>query len=211
MNSKKTEQPHLPVPGRIKCLIFDIGNVLVFFDNNKMMEGLGNLLGEDPASLHARLFDQEWHRKFELGLVAFEDIFASFIHYRPELVGRLQDAFNQIFTPHQQMLDLLPQLGKNGFRIVLLSNTNYLHFQYLSRVFAIDEHVNASILSYQIEAAKPQAEIFNLAMQVAGVRGDQCLYTDDIAEFVGAARLTGLRAVNFSDSEAYLNDLQSIQ
>ena len=44
---------------------------------------------------------------------------------------------------------------------------------------------------------KPQPEIFQVAMERAGCRPEECFYTDDIAAYVTAARALGIDAVRF--------------
>jgi putative hydrolase of the HAD superfamily len=55
------------------------------------------------------------------------------------------------------------------------------------------------VLSYQVGALKPGPEIFQVAIQRAGCRPEECFYTDDTAAHVEAARALGIDAAQFVD------------
>ena len=50
---------------------------------------------------------------------------------------------------------------------------------------------------------KPQPEIFQAAVELAGCLPGECFYTDDIAAYIEAARRMGIDAVQF-ESRAQL-------
>jgi putative hydrolase of the HAD superfamily len=58
-------------------------------------------------------------------------------------------------------------------------------------------HFHEQILSYEVGAMKPDPRIFERAIELAGCLPEECFYTDDIAEYVEAARRMGIDAVQF--------------
>ena len=90
------------------------------------------------------------------------------------------------------------------YRLVLVSNTNALHFEMLRRNYGhLLRHFHHLVLSYEVGAMKPRPEIFRAAVERAGCRPEECFYTDDIAAFVEGARSLGIDAVQF-ESRAQL-------
>jgi HAD superfamily hydrolase (TIGR01509 family) len=84
------------------------------------------------------------------------------------------------------------------YRLVLLSNTNAIHFEGLRESHAtLLRHFHELVLSYEVKAMKPGPEIFQAAIARAGCRPEECFYTDDIAANVTAARNLGIDAVQF--------------
>jgi HAD superfamily hydrolase (TIGR01509 family) len=47
---------------------------------------------------------------------------------------------------------------------------------------------------------KPQPEIYQAAIECAGCRPEECFYTDDIPEFIEAAKRLGIDAVQFESA-----------
>lgn len=54
---------------------------------------------------------------------------------------------------------------------------------------------------------KPQAEIFKLAAQVAGVPLKQCLFVDDQSNNIKAAKSAGMDGLVFTSTEQLYKDL----
>ena len=54
-------------------------------------------------------------------------------------------------------------------------------------------HFHDLVLSYEVKAMKPQPEIYQAALDMAGCRPEECFYTDDIAAYVEGAQADGNR------------------
>jgi putative hydrolase of the HAD superfamily len=107
--------------------------------------------------------------------------------------------FTDVLIP-ESMLEGL----KRRYRLVLVSNTNALHFEMISETYAhLLRHFDDLVLSYEVRAMKPQPEIFQAAVEIAGCSPHECFYTDDIAAYIEAARRMGIDAVQF-ESRAQL-------
>jgi len=83
------------------------------------------------------------------------------------------------------------------YKLVLLSNTNAIHFEMIRENYALLRHFHERILSTRAHAMKPRREIFQAALDRCGCPPEQCFYTDDIAAYVEAARRLGIDAVQF--------------
>jgi putative hydrolase of the HAD superfamily len=69
-------------------------------------------------------------------------------------------------------------------------------------------HFHDMALSYQVQALKPRPEIFQVALERAGCRPEECFYTDDTAAHVDAARALGIDAERFVDREQLERELR---
>ena len=86
------------------------------------------------------------------------------------------------------------------YRLVLLSNTNAIHYQALCQRYPLLDYFQHRVLSFEVNAMKPAAKIFQCAIEAAGCPPQQCFYTDDIAAYTEAARNLGIDAVTFESS-----------
>ena len=114
--------------------------------------------------------------------------------------------WNHIFT-HALLPESLLQGLASRYRLLLLSNTNAIHFAMIRQAYPMLRHFREMVLSFEVRALKPQPEIFRVALERAGCRPEECFYTDDTAAHVDAARALGIDAVRFVDREQLERDL----
>ena len=105
----------------------------------------------------------------------------------------------------RQMLDLMTALAADN-RVLILSNTNARHWARVEEMCgeALDRF--ELYLSHEIGAVKPDLSAFALVSDRAGLEPGRCLFIDDMAENVEAARRAGFHAEQFTGQRA-LEDL----
>ena len=92
---------------------------------------------------------------------------------------------------------------------MLVSNTNAIHFEMIRENYPLLRHFDALILSYEVQAMKPSPRIFEAAVRAAGCLPEECFFTDDIPEYVEAARAQGIDACVFEGFERLQQDLKN--
>lgn len=95
------------------------------------------------------------------------------------------------------------------YRLLLLSNTNAIHFEMLRREYPLLRHFHGMVLSHEVHLVKPQPAIFEAAVRLAGCSPEECFYTDDVPEFVDAARTLGIDSEQFRGVEKLERELAS--
>jgi len=63
------------------------------------------------------------------------------------------------------------------------------------------------VLSYRVGALKPAPAIYREAIARAECRPEECFFTDDIADYVAAAKREGIDAVQFESCEQLEREL----
>jgi putative hydrolase of the HAD superfamily len=181
-----------------KAIIFDLGNVLVQFDFERWRQALADFCPYAAAEIRRRIAATDLVERFETGLIEPPDFVA-------QLSGILAldmdyadfcRLWSSIFTD-----PLVPEAMLEGlaarYRLMLLSNTNAIHFEMIRENYPLLRHFHERILSYEVHAMKPRREIFQAILERCGCRPEECFYTDDIAAYVEAARRLGIDAVQF--------------
>ncbi|MCJ7811967.1 HAD-IA family hydrolase, partial [bacterium] len=110
--------------------------------------------------------------------------------------GFFKRVWQEIFTPVQPMIDLLPQL-KLRYQLVLLSNTNELHMVYIESHFPFFHFFNHIVYSYQVGMSKPDKEIFHYTLNKISSRVEECVFIDDTDENVESAEELGIQSFRF--------------
>lgn len=93
---------------------------------------------------------------------------------------------------------MLAELRKK-FRVILLSNTNIIHFPTAEkRIFTdqgrkLSDYFDHWYLSYVMKMAKPQIEIFENILAAENVQATECLFLDDSAKNTEVAQKLGVQ------------------
>lgn len=194
----------------IKAIIFDLGRVIVPFDFRRGYLRLEQLCGIPAAEIPKTIGMTDLVQRFECGQVEPHD----FVREIGNRLGvamshrEFSEIWNSIFLPETLIHeDLLKALSKR-YRLVLLSNTNCIHFEGIRVNYPLIRHFHALILSYEVGAMKPAPAIYRKAVAAAECRPEECFFTDDIAEYVAAAREEGIDAVQFQSSAQIEEELR---
>ena len=195
-----------------KILYFDLGKVLVEFSHERMCNQMAEVAGTTPEKVRNALFgDTESLAaliRYETGHITTDEFFDHFCQTTRTAPDRkrLEAAVCNIFEPIEPMWELVGRLAAAGNRLAILSNTNRLQWEFVSDghypLFAIGRPTSAfawAILSYEVEAMKPDRAIYDAAVQRAGVAAHEVFFTDDRLENVDGARAAGIDAVQFVD------------
>ncbi len=178
----------------VRALFFDLGNVLVPFDYGRFyrrLEPHSSFAAEEIAS---RFAASGLPARYETGAIST----AEFYEGSCRVLG-LEMPFASFAEAWSSIFDTTANFDAGFFRglasryiLVLLSNTNELHFEFISRQFPWVRLFHRLALSFRVGEKKPGPAIYHAAVRMAGVPPGDAFYTDDIAEYVDAARSLGI-------------------
>lgn len=188
---------------KIKNIWFDWGRVLVGLDFNRCVDAFAQLgIADLKHELATALF-----LDYEKGLMtsaAFRERVKVQFGLKVDDEG-FDAAWNTILTDiPSEKLDFISSLRPH-YQTALLSNTNEIHWQ-----CGADKWVSASgkcakdyfdhiFLSYEMQLAKPDVEIFLDAIRRSGVIPNETLFIDDLLPNCQAAEAAGLHAVQYTE------------
>ena len=183
----------------IKTVIFDVGKVLIPFDFKRGYQGLEKVCGYGAAEIRQRIIATDLVPRFETGMVGPEDFVRQLSHTLGLSISYdgFCEIWSSIFLPDPLIPDHMLEGLSRRFGLLLLSNTNAIHFRMLEQTYPMLRHFHGFVLSYQVHALKPAPVIYREAIARAGCRAEECFYTDDIEDFVAAAKREGMDAVQF--------------
>jgi FMN phosphatase YigB (HAD superfamily) len=193
----------------IKSVIFDLGKVIVPFDFMRGYRALEPLCSYPAAEIPRRLAATDLVTRFESGQVAPEAFVAQLCEVLEMQVdyARFCELWSSIFLPHTLIPDSLLEGLRKRHRLVLLSNTNAIHFEMLERSYTFFQHFDDLVLSFRVGVMKPAPAIYREAIARAQCRPEECFFTDDIPEYVAGAKREGIDAVQFQGCEQLEREL----
>jgi putative hydrolase of the HAD superfamily len=195
----------------IKAIIFDIGKTVIPFDFQRAYTAIEQLCAYRAADIPKRLGTTDLVRRFEQGLVEPHE----FVQGLCELLNakiEYEDfcrIWSSIFLPETLVPESMIEGLRRRYKLMLLSNTNAIHYPMIRDAYPILGLFDDHVLSFQVKHLKPAPEIFHVAAERAGCGSQQCLFIDDMAANVEAARQTGMDAVQFVSREQLEKDFQA--
>jgi len=189
-----------------RAILMDLGKVLIDFDFSAGYRALEKLCPHPEAEIRRRVAATDLAVRFESGLIEPRDFYAQLRALLDLQVDydHFCSIWNSIFSAMLVPESMIEGLARR-YRMVVVSNTNQLHFEMVQRQYPVLRHFHHMALSYRVKAMKPSPEIFLEAVRLAGCPAGECFYTDDIPAFTEAARKLGIDAVTF-ESAAQLSD-----
>ena len=194
----------------LRVLIFDFGGVFIELDRDRSVREFERLGVHDAAKMlnnyvQSGIFDLlesgkigaaewRWRMRQEYGIADATD----------DEIDAALFAFLKDVPEHR--LQLLRRLhsgiyNKYGerIRIVLLSNTNPIHFPvcrkryFESNGYSVSDYLDYLYLSYEMHMSKPDENIFLALLASENVQAEECLFFDDGKSNIEVASQLGFR------------------
>ncbi len=181
----------------ITTLFLDIGNVLLTdgWDHHARKRAARKFKLEltEQENRHHLLFET-----FEDGKLTLEEYLNLVVFYkrRPFTLAEFRRFLFAQSQPHPEMIELARRLkSRYGLKIAVVSNEARELNTYRIQTFKLGEFVDFFISSCFIHMRKPDAEIFQLALDIAQVSPEQVVFIDDQPLFVQVAESLGIRSI----------------
>ena len=125
-----------PAPRPITAITFDLGNVLIRVDHLRFCRRLGALANLPPQEVYARVFESGLEPGYDTGRISSREFYQRVTaHFGVALpYSRFCDLWCDLFDPMEGMAEMVQHLA-SSFPLLLLSNTNALHFDYIQERF----------------------------------------------------------------------------
>ena len=188
----------------IDALLFDLGNVVIRIDFERVFARWAALAGCDTARLREKFSHDEPYQRHERGEIEAAAYFASL---RSSLGVELEDArllegWNAIYVGEMPgMRELLARVAPK-IPIYAFTNTNRAHAAHYTRPFApVLGYFRKVFASCEMGLRKPEAAAFAHIVKEIGVPAERILFFDDSLGHVEGARACGLQAVHVTSDE----------
>jgi putative hydrolase of the HAD superfamily len=196
----------------IKCVISDMGNVILTFDIWRFYRKISESSPYSPEGI-ARVVRENLKllRPYSTGKITPEQFFDAISQKL-----RLDTDYDAFFSAYNNVFDLNPDVEKSlrkltpKYRLILLSNTDVMHFAYIREAFPEIFFFDDYVLSYEVGLMKPNPQIYEIAIEKAKARAGECVFIDDLEENISAAAEMGIQTIHFrpqTDLEAELKKL----
>lgn len=179
-----------------KAIIFDFGNVFI---NLNLKGALQYAL--DTFKIESLSDEMEaFNCLYEQGLVSTDEFIEFYTNNFSNLSKeKLIDVWNFMLNDFPEYrLEFLQNLKKeNRYKLILLSNTNELHINWVKKHIPFYEEFkncfDAFYLSHEINLRKPNKNIFKFVLNQNKLKAYDCLFVDDNKDNINTAESLGIK------------------
>lgn len=172
----------------IRNIVFDLGGVIMTLDHAEAVRRFSSLGLNNAGKILDPYTQGGIFGELEEGKITPEDFRVGL----SALVGKeLTDEqcrygwLGYCKEVPRRTLDVLKKLRTEGYRLILLSNTNpYMMSWALSDAFdgyghSLEYYFDSLYLSYEMKMMKPCQKVFNLILEKEGITPEETLFVDD--------------------------------
>ncbi len=184
----------------IRTIVFDVGWVLLHLDYSRLTALLREH-GADVSSMRdvVTRIELERHETGRLpGAGLLENL--ARLATRDIDAARLRTCWVDMFEPQPRMIGLANDLARR-YRVHLLSNVGELHWDHLTREYAIHEIGHGALTSFAAGVMKPDSDIYAQAERRFELEPAATVFIDDLEANVAAARSRGWHGVQHRSYE----------
>jgi glucose-1-phosphatase len=197
---------------KIEALLFDLGKVLIDFNFATGVQALHASCSISRDRLEEVLWDETWICSYERGEISTTQ-FYEYLCKTANLsmpLPHFQEIWSSVFLPGLMVSEELITALKRNYPLILVSNTNEAHFEYVRSNYRVVDYFDRHVLSYEVGSLKPDRKIFEYAIAAANRPAEALFFIDDREENVIAARQLGINAHQFESQTKLVAALQDV-
>ena len=208
--------PYNKVMKKITTLIFDFGNVLVLLHENHELEALLAELGKPDIGSMAEMIlapgDSGVFWDVMRGKTSEADMWQMVAEEWDIPYEKAKEVMRNIAAPNRPNLPLIRFIEslKGRYKIGVLSNAGDATLERLLEWYPFDSFVDAFIISAEVKMAKPDAEIYELALNKLNASAEESLFVDDLPENIEAAERLGLTGILHRDNAQTIASIKTL-
>src|SRR5215813_1197098 len=194
----------------MKAILFDLGKVLLDFNFETGVKALHAACSISRNRLEEVLWDENWICRYERGEISTSE-FHAYLRETADLGMDLPDfcdTWSSVFLPDLLVSEDLLLALKRKYPLILVSNTNEAHIDFVRSNYRVLDYFDHHVLSYEVGSLKPDRGIFDHAIAVSGYAPSELFFTDDREENILAARQLGMHAHQFENELQLVTALQ---
>ena len=197
---------------KIRALLFDLGKVLIDFDFETGVQALHACCAVSRDQLEDLLWDKRWIRRYERGEISTAE-YHKYLCQNAQLdmdLPKFRQTWSSVFSPDLIVSENLIAGLKRKYPLILVSNTNEVHAEFLRETYPILNYFDHHIFSYEVGSLKPDKKIFECAIAASGYPAEALFFTDDREENVCAAAELGIHVHQFVSEPELIEALREV-
>ncbi|QBC00635.1 glucose-1-phosphatase [Enterobacter cloacae] len=189
--------------------IFDLGNVIVDIDFNRVLGAWSDFSRVPLATLKQSFVMSETFHQHERGEISDEEFAERFCHELdlPLSYEQFSHGWQAVFVAiRPEVTNIMHKLREQGHRVVVLSNTNRLHTTFWPEEYPeVKAAADKIYLSQEMGMRKPEARIYQAVLQAEGYTAGDAVFFDDNVDNIEGANQLGITSILVTGKETIPN------
>lgn len=196
----------------IRNIVFDVGNVLVEYSWERMLEAL-HITGEAyDAVAKATALSPMWN-ELDRSFLSDEEILQGFINNAPEYEREIRLVWDNIpesIHCYDYSVEWVRKFRKKGYKTYILSNYSKRGYEVTKQELPFVADMDGVLFSYEVKLVKPEPEIYQTLLEKFQLKPEECVFLDDNERNIIAAREAGIHAIHFKNKEQAEEELAKL-
>jgi epoxide hydrolase-like predicted phosphatase len=184
----------------IKVIIFDFFGVIRQDAFHVWMNNHGYTRDDAPGDVS---------RRMDIGEIDGEQFCTELAQISGQTVEEVKYEFSENERFDYKVIEYVNELGKK-YPLVLLSNSESSYLRNILIKKDLEKLFEVILISGEIGVAKPDREMFEMALSKLGVAPEEAVFIDDQKKNIDAAEKIGIRGIRFEDIDTLRKAMDKI-
>lgn len=198
--------------GPIDVVIFDIGNVLVTYEERNFfkLRGFDDEMADKLAKATVR--SEIWH-EVDRSTYPFSYYINQMKENNPDIANQIEYALSDtsnICTPLEKTVDWIKRVKSMGKKAYYLSNYGKELFESSRKNLSCIDYLDGGIVSYEVDMIKPEKGIFEALFKKYNINPKRAVFIDDSIKNVIGASKCGLQTIHCKNQDQAIEDLEKL-
>lgn len=179
----------------MNTIVFDLGGVIIDLNVPRCVANFKRLMGEDNVRNILGIDDEgegvvavsaatrQLMHDYEYGNITTDEFLNTLQQYcyAGTTIEQIREAWMSMLADlPQAKLDYIASLQQRGYKTILLSNSNELHWDPIFEQYHLERYFDAIFASHHLHMAKPNQEIFDYVLREVNMDCAHTIYVDDL-------------------------------
>ncbi len=195
----------------IKAVFFDLGGVIIRTEFQAPRQALADRLGMEYEDLVKLVFDSPSGIRASHGEITDKEHWAEVTKRLRRQAAETETIRGEFFAGDvvdRGIVAFLRSLRPDYF-VGLISNAWPDLRDYITSLKFADAF-DAMVISGEVGVMKPEARIYRIALEQAGVSPDEAVFVDDFYENIEGCRAVGMHGIHFQDPQEAMTELRNL-
>lgn len=193
----------------ISTIIFDIGNVLMTFDNKPYLHKLFQDR-QTEEQVYGAIWGTGYWDELDRGEdkdILLKKMIADAPAYENEIRTAVEN-IEQCMSRKDYAIPWIQEMKTRGYRVLYLSNYSTYIMNVKPEVLDFLPYMDGGVFSCNVHLIKPDPEIYQTLMEKYSLIPEECVFLDDTQANVKAARDAGMQGIVF---ESYFQAREELE
>lgn len=195
----------------IKAVFFDLGGVILRTEFQAPRQHLAERLGMEYEDLVKLVFESPSSIRASVGEISDKDHWAEVTRRLRRPAAETEEIRREFFAGDvvdRELVEFLRSLRPRYF-VGMISNAWPDLRDYIARQ-KFDDAFDHMIISGEVGVMKPEAQIYQIALEQARVSPNEAVFVDDMYENIEGCEKVGMHGIYFKDPAATLKQLETL-